>query len=603
MKRAEHYVKLRDRYPQIREGEGFAITLDELSAILDCTRQNVRLVLKQFVSEGWIRWTSGQGRGCYSELTFLRSAERVVYDVSLERATRGDMTGAFTQMNLLSPHLKAQFLEQLSAQFGFQEETNAEQQLDILRNVTFVPFHNLDPARLYFAREFNLSTQIFDNLVKVNPATGAIEPHLAHSWEVDESARVWTFYLRKGVLFHHGREMNAQDVVDTLRRFSDPHTSSYRWLVDGIESMQILKKTVVQITLRESNELFLHFLAAPPAAIVPLDVAATRAERFRLLPVGTGPFQVVQNDQQQLVMEANKHYFQGRPFWDRVEYWVVPRDSLTTQDVAKMGVHLNHDQQEKPADWQEKTLLKKFVQYLSCNLIKEGPLQDVRMRKALDLALDRSRMIAELGGIRARVADGFLGKRERGGEAPSDVVNGEDVTATHQTEARALLAEMGYRGEPLKLYTFMRDENVQDARWIQARCADVGISIEVSFIRASEMQQLYQEADLILKLDMIDEHVEFSFFKVFCSDNSLLKNCLREDLSHFIQGNLNHMVQERDVATRIGLMEQIEEQLRWEAAVLFLYQEEYVAIYQPHIQGISQFSTGLIDLKSVWFRR
>jgi MarR-like DNA-binding transcriptional regulator SgrR of sgrS sRNA len=308
---------------------------------------------------------------------------------------------------------------------------------------------------------------------------------------------------------------------------------------------------------------------------------------------------VVQNDEQQLVMEVNKHYFQGRPFLDPVEYWVVPRGSLNAQDVAKMGVYLNHAHQQKPDDWQEKTLLKKFVQYLTCNLAKPGILQDIRLRKALHLALDRSRMIAELGGIRARVAHGFLDHQvQEVEEATSDMAN-----SAKQAAAKALLAEMGYRGEPLKLYTFMREENEQDAKWIQARCADVGIVVEVSFIRAGDMPNVYQEADLILKLDMIDEHVEFSFFKVFCSGNSLLKNCLHPEMNTFIQGNLHQMRQTRDVATRITLMEQIEDHVRAEVGALFLYSEEYVAIYQPHIKGISQFSTGLIDLKSVWFGR
>src|SRR6185437_4007305 len=97
-----------------------------------------------------------------------------------------------------------QFQEWLSGQFGFRSELQGDQRSDVLRFPLTQTVHALDPAAIHYAGESHLVNQLFDGLVRMDSKGEHIVPHLAHAWEVDETRNVWTFYLRKGVRFHHG---------------------------------------------------------------------------------------------------------------------------------------------------------------------------------------------------------------------------------------------------------------------------------------------------------------------------------------------------------------------------------------------------------------
>ncbi|MGO4277110.1 ABC transporter substrate-binding protein, partial [Paenibacillus sp. TAF58] len=108
--------------------------------------------------------------------------------------------------------LREQFQVWLSGQFGFRSEVQGQRRTDILRFPLTQTIHALDPAAIHYAGESHLVNQLFDGLVRTDAKGDQILPHLAHAWDVDASRTLWTFYLRKGVQFHHGREMLASDV-------------------------------------------------------------------------------------------------------------------------------------------------------------------------------------------------------------------------------------------------------------------------------------------------------------------------------------------------------------------------------------------------------
>ncbi|MFC0211586.1 ABC transporter substrate-binding protein [Paenibacillus chartarius] len=86
---------------------------------------------------------------------------------------------------------------------------------------------SLDPAQLYYSRDLHFIKQVFDTLVRFDPVYQSLEPHLAYAWECDESACSWTFYLRKGVHFHHGRELTAGDAAWTHQTVLQPDGGRY----------------------------------------------------------------------------------------------------------------------------------------------------------------------------------------------------------------------------------------------------------------------------------------------------------------------------------------------------------------------------------------
>ena len=83
----------------------------------------------------------------------------------------------------------------------------------------------LDPAIHGANEEFIISAAIFDNLVRVDAKLNP-QPGLATDWKVSDDGKSWTFNIRRGVKFHHGRELTSKDVEFTINRLLDPKTAS-----------------------------------------------------------------------------------------------------------------------------------------------------------------------------------------------------------------------------------------------------------------------------------------------------------------------------------------------------------------------------------------
>ncbi len=157
-------------------------------------------------------------------------------------------------------------------------------------------------------------------------------PDLAESWKVSDDGLTYTFTLRKGVRFHNGREMVADDVRFSFERLLRPETASQRaWVVEPIAGAREMRDgkarslagletpdahTVV-LRLKEafSPMLMLQLLAMGNAAIVPrecFDAERGGGEKFGRRPVGTGPFRFVSwRDHDAIVLARNDQYFGG----------------------------------------------------------------------------------------------------------------------------------------------------------------------------------------------------------------------------------------------------------------------------------------------------
>ncbi len=192
---------------------------------------------------------------------------------------------------------------------------------------------------------YTLPLNLFDTLVQavtVSPGKSDLVPGLAEKWEISKDGKVYTFYLRKGVLFHNGEELTAEDVVFTFGRMLDPKTKALNTdildFVDGakerldakadsVRGLKVLDKYVVQITLKEAYAPFIAVMASPQASIFNKKFTEPLGDQFGLTPettCGTGPFilkEYVLNDRQ--VLTANDKYYKGRPKIDRILIRVV----------------------------------------------------------------------------------------------------------------------------------------------------------------------------------------------------------------------------------------------------------------------------------------
>src|SRR5437867_9631516 len=162
----------------------------------------------------------------------------------------------------------------------------------------------LDPARISDIYSRSVSQQIFDGLVQFDH-TLAIAPALAQFWKASRDGLTWTFTLRKGVKFHHGREVTADDVVYSFTRILDPRTKSNaneqflnirgaREFREGraktVAGLVAVDRHTVQVTLGEAHQSFVSVVAVGHAKIVPRDLVEALGDAFGAQPVRTGPF-------------------------------------------------------------------------------------------------------------------------------------------------------------------------------------------------------------------------------------------------------------------------------------------------------------------------
>lgn len=377
-------------------------------------------------------------------------------------------------------------MEWLSAGLGYCTSNEANRYQDVLRFPVYRTIVTLDPGKLYYHFDAHLVGQLFNTLVQYDADSRAIHPSIAHSWEHSADHREWTFHLKKNVLFHHGRELSARDVVFSLERLrANPDLHEASWMFRGIEQIEAVDARTVRIVLQEPNYLFLRLLAAPPASIVPEEIVQEAAETFGKNPVGTDPFQLVRLDEGICILEAFPAHFQGRPQLDRVEILLFPDlETGSLREPDWTAVMMSHEAAAKAealreaavrasSDWCDLETLFSCCNLLIFNQWQTGPQNHPKFRQALDLLIDRELIVAELGGDRIYPAKGF-----RPYSPALATLAADSAPRQNRADIAALLAESGYQGETLRLVTTSYHE--PDARWIQARCQSCGIPVEVA---------------------------------------------------------------------------------------------------------------------------
>ncbi|PGO12982.1 SgrR family transcriptional regulator [Bacillus thuringiensis] len=573
----DQYIELWSAYGKgEKEGEQLEVTVQNISETLFCTERNSKLIIKKLDELNWIKWFPGRGRGNRSKLIFQKDPISLILDRGKEITKKGDVKSGSIFVERYSSHfplVKEEYHSWVDSIFGHKIEMTSEGRRDVLRlQVQMNLDITLDPVYATMRSECHMVKHIFDTLVYVDGNTNIIEPRLAFHWEYNDAEKIWTFYLRKGVHFHNGKQLTAHDVIYSLNRFMKLENNAHAWMLQHVESIRSVDDYVVEIQLHTENRMFLHMLSAEQCSIVNKDEAGEL--------IGTGPFQLYKSNENLFILEGHPLYFRERPFLDRVELWNVEQD-VSTYDVLVKAQYKDKEKHNK-----ELSRLESNVTYITCNHTKEGPMQDELFRKALYKIIHGYTIVQELGG-------------ERGEVAQKLILAGESIVEIEE-DVESLIKRSTYHNEVLQLYTFTGRDHVEDAQWIQKGCVKYGIRVENNFLDIEELLEVstIQKADMMHDSATISERIEDSLLYMFLTKNSFIHGQSSMDFHE----KLSPYFKQEELEKRVTLLRDIEDTLLRQIHIIPLYRNKQEVSTHEKVQNIMINSQGWIDFYNIWFK-
>ena len=373
----------------------------------------------------------------------------------------------------------------------------------------------LDPAIGYDWQNWSMIKSLFDGLMDYEPGTTNLKPDLAESYTISDDGLTYTFKLRKGVKFHNGRDLTAEDVKYSLTRTIDPATQSpgqgffasikgFDALASGkakdLSGVKALDSHTVEITLANPDATFLHVLAINFAFVVPKEAVEKYGEDFGKNPVGTGAYSMQEwSLGQRVVFKKNsKYYRSGEPKLDQITFEVGQEPLVALLRLERGEVDILGDG-VPPASFLKVKNDANFngimveggqlhTGYISMN-VKIKPFDNKKVRQAVNMAVNKDRIIRIING-RAVVANQPLPPAMPGYD------NNYKGYAYDPAKAKALLKEAGYGdGIETEIYAMNTDPNPRIVQAIQQDLAAVGIKAAVKTLAQSNVIAAGGEAD------------------------------------------------------------------------------------------------------------
>lgn len=258
----------------------------------------------------------------------------------------------------------------------------------------------LDPHLTSATLSFQVNKSLYDTLVEPDDE-GKLVPSLAESWTVSGDGLTWTFKLRPGVKFHHGKTLDAGDVKATLERVLDPSTRSpKRGDFGAVRTVEATDALTVRVVLGERFAPFLATLGQGWGAILPADLIARRQD-FGVRPVGTGPFTVAEWQRDSLIrlQRFDGYWVKDEPKMREVLIRFVPESAvkiagLLSGDFDAIDAVAFLDLPRVRANPNVRAIrqVTSLINVVGVNNSR-GPLRDVRVRRALWHAIDRKQVL------------------------------------------------------------------------------------------------------------------------------------------------------------------------------------------------------------------
>jgi len=352
---------------------------------------------------------------------------------------------------------------------------------------------SLDPSVVTAVNDFRILVNVYDGLVRFKKGTLEVEPALAKDWTISSDGLVYTFHLRPGVKFHDGTGFNAEAVKFTFDRMlkdDAPYHATgpfpLAFYFSSVKDVAVVDPLTVTLTLSAPYAPLLSNLASVTGGIVSPTAVAKYGKDFSRHPVGTGAFKFDQWDSNsKVVLSRNDNYWDGAAKLDVVVFRPITDANTRVAEMLSGGIDL---MVEVPPD-----SLKAFVAatgqykvyeaagphlwFLVLNA-KDGPFKDIRVRQAVNYAVNKIALVQNVLQGTAEVA---------AGPTPPAFNWAYDASLRPYPydpgKAKALLREAGAEGAQLTFYVTQGGSGMLDpvpmGTAIQADLAAVGLKVKI----------------------------------------------------------------------------------------------------------------------------
>ena len=494
------------------------------------------------------------------------------------------------------------------------------------RPLEFMP-KTLDPAFSTDIYAVTVIQQLFDGLVQFDKDLNLI-PAIAKSWRISHDGLTYTFYLREGVKFHNGREVTSSDFVYSFTRIIDPKTKSpgasfldrilgfkqfHEGKVNHVRGLNAGGKYIFEMTLSEPYTPFLSVLGMNKFKVLPKEEVERPGIDFGKSPVGTGPFKLVSmREGEEIVLEANPDYFEGRPYLDKIIFKTFHGDPV--EDIFRNFVEGTLGETKVPfKEFRDSSRLKHFYivrkPILSLRFyglqIKTKPFDNKKIRQAINFAINKDRIDKEAFQGMDYLTDRII---------PLGMPGSSPVKITYSynpKRAKELLLQAGYPGgkgiPPIEFWSAQKAEMTQkELDIVKSNLADIGIHLQ---IRTETNWKKFEERLISYKTPIF----RYAWYADIPDPDNFLGILFHSKSKYNFTGYqrpevdkiLDMAKKEVNSLKRVDFYRKAEEIIMEDAVIVPTINHIFQQAYQPYVRGVEVNALGgpYIPMKKIWLKK
>lgn len=489
---------------------------------------------------------------------------------------------------------------------------------------------SLDPAFSKDIADIWATHQLFNGLVQMDDQLN-VKPCIAKNWTITDSAKTYTFSLRKDVFFHKHhlfgndstRSVKASDFEYSLNRLKDPSIASPgSWVLNKVESFSAINDSTFQIKLKQPFPAFLGLLTMKYCSVVPKEIVEHYGNDFRSNPIGTGPFKFKRWEENlKLVFRRNNHYFetdsigQQLPYLEAIAITFLPDKQSEFLQFAQgnidfvSGLDASYKDEILTSNGKLRTLYANDVnmirgpylntEYLAFFMQSEvSEIQAIKLRKAINIGFDRHKMMTYLRN--------GIGIPARGGFIPKGLPGFDDrIGYTYQPElAKQLVLEFkeatGINNPEVTLTT--TSNYLSFCEFIQREIQKTGLTVNVDVIPASSLKDAKANGQLdFFRASWVADYPDAeNYLSLYYSKNFAPNG---PNYTHFKSDLFDTMYEsaylETDITKREQLYTKMDSLIMASAPIVPMFYDEVVRFTRKEVKGLGINATNLLELKQV----